>query len=59
MTPTWEARYQLLSSPLAVGPMRLPHRVVCAPHQTEFSPGPRFTGRHVDYLAERARGGAA
>jgi 2,4-dienoyl-CoA reductase-like NADH-dependent reductase (Old Yellow Enzyme family) len=50
--------HPLLFSPLAVGPMTVPNRIVCAPHQTEFSPDARFTDQHVAYLERRARGGA-
>jgi 2,4-dienoyl-CoA reductase-like NADH-dependent reductase (Old Yellow Enzyme family) len=51
-------RFPVLFSPLQVGPMRVPNRIVCAPHQTEFSPDAWFSEQHLAYLERRAAGGA-
>lgn len=51
-------RFPTLFSPLQVGPMTVPNRIVCAPHQTEFSPDAWHTDEHVAYLERRAVGGA-
>jgi 2,4-dienoyl-CoA reductase-like NADH-dependent reductase (Old Yellow Enzyme family) len=51
-------RFPVLFSPCRIGPMTVGNRIVCAPHQTEFSPDAWFTAQHVAYLEARAAGGA-
>lgn len=49
----------LLFSPIQIGNLRLKNRIVMAPMATNFpSPDGYVTQRHIDYYAERARGGA-
>lgn len=47
-----------LLSPLSVGPLVLPSRVLFGPHVTNFTRGGLPGPRHAAYYAERARGGA-
>jgi 2,4-dienoyl-CoA reductase-like NADH-dependent reductase (Old Yellow Enzyme family) len=57
--------YPRLFSPLRIGPVEAPNRVVCAAHFTMFTEPARRWGepgyygaRYAAYLGERARGGA-
>jgi len=57
--------YPRLFSPLRIGPVEAPNRVVCAAHFTMFTEPARTWGepgyygaRYAAYLGERARGGA-
>jgi 2,4-dienoyl-CoA reductase-like NADH-dependent reductase (Old Yellow Enzyme family)/thioredoxin reductase len=50
--------YEHLFSPLAVGPLRLPHRIVMLPHAGFADTGEKPGTRTGQYLAERAKNGA-
>ena len=51
--------FELLASPVTLGPMPLRNRLVLLPHGLFFADRSRLvaTQRHVDYYAARARGG--
>jgi 2,4-dienoyl-CoA reductase-like NADH-dependent reductase (Old Yellow Enzyme family)/thioredoxin reductase len=49
--------FPLLSSPIALGPVTVPNRVVLLPHGTLYADNGFPTARHRDYYLERARGG--
>ncbi|GIW07331.1 MAG: NADH:flavin oxidoreductase / NADH oxidase [Dehalococcoidia bacterium] len=51
--------YPHLFSPLTVGPLRLPHRIVMLPHAGFADVGEKPGTRTGQYLAERAKNGAA
>ncbi|MGY1590700.1 mycofactocin system FadH/OYE family oxidoreductase 2 [Geodermatophilus sp. SYSU D00708] len=51
-------RYERLASPLRVGPVTLPNRVVFPAHLTNFAVDGLPTARHAAYYAARAAGGA-
>jgi mycofactocin system FadH/OYE family oxidoreductase 2 len=51
-------RYELLFTPLAVGPLRLANRIVFSAHLTNFAVDGLPSEQHAAYYAERARGGA-
>jgi 2,4-dienoyl-CoA reductase (NADPH2) len=51
-------RYQLLFTPLEVGPLRLANRIVFSAHLTNFAIDGLPSAQHAAYYAERARGGA-
>ena len=52
------SRYPLLFSPLAIGTLELPNRVVMAPMGTHFADDcNRVTDRHIGYHVARAAGG--
>ncbi len=48
-----------LLSPLRIGSITLPNRIVFGAHLTNFGVGNGFTQRHLDYYRARADGGAA
>lgn len=53
------SEYRRLFTPLTIGSMTVPNRIVMAPHSVAFTPG--YGGaidRVIDYHVERARGGA-
>lgn len=52
-------RYPTLFSPLAVGPVTLPNRIIMGSMHTELEGRPRASERLAAFYAERARGGAA
>lgn len=47
-----------LLEPLAIGPIRVPSRVVFGPHETNLCRGRAMGDRHVAYYRRRAAGGA-
>ncbi len=47
-----------LLSPLRIGSVTLPNRIVFGAHLTNFGAGNRFTPRHLDYYRARVEGGA-
>jgi 2,4-dienoyl-CoA reductase-like NADH-dependent reductase (Old Yellow Enzyme family) len=51
--------FERLFSPLTVGPLRLPHRIVMLPHAGFGDLGEKPGTRTGQYLAERAKNGAA
>ena len=51
-------RYQLLFTPIAVGPLRLANRVVFSAHLTNYAEDGLPSAQHAAYYAARARGGA-
>jgi 2,4-dienoyl-CoA reductase (NADPH2) len=51
-------RYELLFTPLEVGPLRLANRIVFSAHLTNFAVDGLPSAQHAAYYAERARGGA-
>ncbi|BAH48361.1 putative oxidoreductase [Rhodococcus opacus B4] len=51
--------FPLLFSPLRIGPIDLPNRIVNAPHQTGFARDKGYSPQLIEYHRERARGGAA
>jgi 2,4-dienoyl-CoA reductase-like NADH-dependent reductase (Old Yellow Enzyme family) len=53
------AELRHLWSPLRIGAMTVKHRVMVTGHTVLFGEGGFISGRHIDYYAERARGGAA
>ena len=55
---TRSTRYQLLFSPLAVGPLRLENRIVFSAHLTNYAVNGLPSAQHAAYYAARARGGA-
>lgn len=50
--------FDQLLAPLPLGRQNAPSRIVFAAHQTNFGAHHRFEGRHADYYAARAAGGA-
>jgi len=52
-------RYPTLFSPLAVGPVTLPNRIIMGSMHTELEGRPGASERLAAFYAERARGGAA
>ncbi len=56
MRPT--RRYELLFTPIALGPVRLANRIVFSAHLTNYAEGGLPSEQHAAYYAERARGGA-
>jgi dimethylglycine catabolism A len=56
---TDNAFFPLLFSPLQVGGRTLANRIALAATLTNFGAGHRITERWIDFLAERAKGGAA
>ena len=55
---TRSTRYELLFTPLAVGPMRLANRIVFSAHLTNYAVDGLPSEQHAAYYAERAKGGA-
>src|SRR5574341_2603132 len=54
------SRFPLLFSPGCIGAARLRNRIIMAPMEKNLaSPDGSVTPRYMDYVAERARGGAA
>jgi 2,4-dienoyl-CoA reductase (NADPH2) len=51
-------RYELLFTPLAVGPIRLANRIVFSAHLTNYAVDGLPSEQHAAYYAERAKGGA-
>ena len=51
-------RYELLFTPLALGPLRLANRIVFSAHLTNYAEDGMPTAQHAAYYAARARGGA-
>jgi len=51
-------RYELLFTPLALGPIRLGNRIVFSAHLTNYAQDGLPTEQHAAYYAERAKGGA-
>jgi 2,4-dienoyl-CoA reductase (NADPH2) len=51
-------RYPLLFSPLRLGPVTVPNRVVFSAHLTNYAEDGLPTARHAAYYAARAAGGA-
>jgi 2,4-dienoyl-CoA reductase (NADPH2) len=51
-------RYELLFTPLALGPLRLANRIVFSAHLTNYAEGGMPSAQHAAYYAARARGGA-
>ena len=51
-------RYELLFSPLALGPLRLENRIVFSAHLTNYAVDGLPSAQHAAYYAARARGGA-
>jgi len=56
---TDNAFFPLLFSPLKVGGRTLANRIALAATLTNYGAGHRITERWIDFLAERAKGGAA
>lgn len=56
MRPT--RRYELLFTPLSLGPLRLRNRIVFSAHLTNYARDGLPTRQHAAYYAARARGGA-
>jgi mycofactocin system FadH/OYE family oxidoreductase 2 len=50
--------HDALFEPLDIGSVHVKNRIIFGPHTTEFGRDDLPTQRHVDYYAERARGGA-
>ena len=57
MTPPAARRLPLLFSPLAIGPVSLPNRIVSSGHDTVMAQDGKVTDRLIAYHAARARGG--
>jgi 2,4-dienoyl-CoA reductase (NADPH2) len=55
---TRSTRYELLFTPLAVGPIRLANRIVFSAHLTNYAVDGLPSEQHAAYYAERAKGGA-
>lgn len=51
-------RFPTLFSPLRVGAVELPNRIVMTAHVTHFGEDHLISQRHVDYYTERVKGGA-
>ncbi|MBI4317066.1 MAG: FAD-dependent oxidoreductase [Chloroflexi bacterium] len=51
-------QFKYLFTPLQVGSMEVPNRLVCLPTTTGFGQDGRVTPTQVSYVAERAKGGA-
>ena len=51
----WPALWQ----PLAIGPTRVRHRIMASAHAQLYAEDGLISQRHIDYYAERARGGCA
>ncbi|MGF1470096.1 MAG: mycofactocin system FadH/OYE family oxidoreductase 2 [Sandaracinaceae bacterium] len=51
-------RQKLLFTPIRVGGLELPNRIVFSAHLTNYAEDYLPSARHVDYYRERARGGA-
>jgi 2,4-dienoyl-CoA reductase (NADPH2) len=52
------SRYPLLFSPLRLGPVVVPNRIVFSAHLTNYAHDGRPTGQHAAYYESRAAGGA-
>jgi mycofactocin system FadH/OYE family oxidoreductase 2/mycofactocin system FadH/OYE family oxidoreductase 1 len=57
-SPTPSRRYPLLFSPLALGPVVVPNRVVFSAHLTNYAVDNLASEQHAAYYAARAAGGA-
>jgi mycofactocin system FadH/OYE family oxidoreductase 2 len=55
---TRSQRYELLFSPLQVGPLRLSNRIVFSAHLTNYAVDGLPSEQHAAYYAARAKGGA-
>jgi mycofactocin system FadH/OYE family oxidoreductase 2 len=53
-----QGRFRLLFTPLRVGPVVIPNRIVFAAHLTNYAADGLPTRQHVAYYEARARGGA-
>ena len=51
-------QFRYLFTPLKIGPVRVPNRIVFPAHLTNFAERNLPSERHADYYAERAKGGA-
>lgn len=51
-------QFKYLFTPTKIGSVELRNRIVCLPHGTGFVQDSRVTETLVNYLADRARGGA-
>ena len=51
-------RYQLLFTPLQLGPVVVRNRIVFSAHLTNYAERGRPTAQHAAYYAARAAGGA-
>lgn len=56
--PAGHPRFPLLFSPIAIGPVTLPNRIVNPAHTTGYARDGMFTEQLLAYHGERARGGA-
>ncbi len=52
------SRYRYLFSPMRIGPVVVPNRVVFSAHLTNYAEDGHPTQQHADYYAARAAGGA-
>jgi mycofactocin system FadH/OYE family oxidoreductase 2 len=52
------SRYRYLFTPLRIGPVVVPNRIVFSAHLTNFAEDGLPTGQHAAYYSARARGGA-
>lgn len=52
-------QFPFLFSPIKVGGLTLKNRLIMGPHNTMFPLGAKGDGRFLDYIEERAKGGAA
>ncbi len=50
--------FPILFSPIQVGNITVPNRIVCTGHATVFDQGGKFTERHLHFYRERAKGGS-
>ncbi|MCK8514929.1 FAD-dependent oxidoreductase [Methylonatrum kenyense] len=53
------SRWPELWSPLTIGPTRVSHRIMASAHAQLYADDGLISQRHIDYYAERARGGCA
>lgn len=53
------SRWPHLWSPLTIGPTRVVHRIMASAHAQLYAEHGLISQRHIDYYAERARGGCA
>jgi len=54
-----ETNWPRLWQPLDIGPTRVRHRIMASAHAQLYAENGLISQRHIDYYAERARGGAA